>query len=304
MLQRSDGVCHLLYAGEVHMIVGEPESTKTWLACAACYEQVRAKRPVLYLDFEASSAVLHERFKSLGTNNRQLGRVHYVRAETPLDEANWKCLEAALDKAPAIVIIDGLTAALALHGKDPDRHQDVADFLATTAVPLTRNGAAVLITDHVVKDPGKRGVFAIGSEHKKAAAAVTVRVDRTEAVGRGRSGAARITILKDRHGYLRQYEDSAGVIGELRIDATEEPVRMSFDPPATAIDRTETLLCQVAEVIAAHEPISKTRVAKTVGGNKQAVFKAIEKLQERDCINIDTSGREHLCTSLRPYPPA
>lgn len=51
VLERTDGV-RLLYRGKRHLLAGEPEAGKGWIAMRACSGRIALGEQVLYLDFE------------------------------------------------------------------------------------------------------------------------------------------------------------------------------------------------------------------------------------------------------------
>ena len=72
ILRRTDDI-GLLYPGKLHALYAEPEGVKTWLALAACHEQIQLGEPVLFLDFE-DSAVGVDRTAALPRLHRRADR--------------------------------------------------------------------------------------------------------------------------------------------------------------------------------------------------------------------------------------
>ncbi|WP_098956474.1 hypothetical protein [Pseudonocardia sp. N23] len=68
--------------------------------------------------------------------------------------------------SPSLVVLDGVNEAMALHGQAIREEDGAAAFRAALVKPFTRAGAAVVSLDHVVKDPEKRGGYALGSIYK------------------------------------------------------------------------------------------------------------------------------------------
>ena len=67
---------------------------------------------------------------------------------------------------PTLVILDGITEAMTLHGWKPLDNTDIALFDRKVITPLTSTGAAEVSLDHVTKDRENRGRYAIGGVHK------------------------------------------------------------------------------------------------------------------------------------------
>jgi AAA domain len=147
-LRRSDGV-GLLYAGKVHSIFSEPEGCKGWLSLAAAAEYLAAGDNVTLLDFEDTPAVAVERLHALGVGDDLIrARFHYVRPDEPLDERGQRAIAPAL-AASALVVFDGVTEALALHGIDMNSNVEVARWLTSLPRRVAAAGAVVVLLDHV-----------------------------------------------------------------------------------------------------------------------------------------------------------
>ena len=82
-------------------------------------------------------------------------------------------------------------------------NDDTARFFERLVRPLTREGAAVLLLDHVTKDAASRGRHAIGAQHKLAAIdGACYSLERVAPFGHGRSGSSRLVLQKDRPGWV------------------------------------------------------------------------------------------------------
>src|ERR1700694_1536332 len=156
MLSRTDGQC-LLYRGAVHALNAEPARGKTWLALSACVEQIRGRESVVYVDFEDTEVRIVQRPQALGLSEGEiLARFVYVRPDEPVTSV--KHLEGH-----SLVVLDGMTEALSLHGLDLINNADIARFYTALTKPLARSGSTVLLLDHVPKDREARGRFGIGA---------------------------------------------------------------------------------------------------------------------------------------------
>jgi hypothetical protein len=205
MLARSDGAC-LLYPGRIHGFAGEPESGKSWLALHACAEQMDVGRHVLYIDFEDNVVGVLGRLLSLGVDpGAILARFHYVRPTEPLGAEGRRALAELLGGTGcALVVLDGLTEALTLHGFALESNRDVASFLELLPRFIARLGPAVILIDHVEKDREHRGRWAIGAQHKLAGLdGVSYGLEVVRPVVRDGDGLVRVLVHKDRIGYVR-----------------------------------------------------------------------------------------------------
>lgn len=219
LLRRSDGAC-LLYPGKVHAFNAESESGKSWLALLAAAEQLAAGAHVLYLDFEDAPAGIVDRLLGLGVPaNAILELFHYVRPDDAIDAgARLRIAEMARVWPLALAVIDGVAEALALSGWDENSASDVTRFFVSLPRPLARAGAAVILIDHVVKDRDRQGNDARGSGAKRAGIdGATYKLEVLAPFGRGLQGKARISVTKDRPGFVRARCAGGKTVGELTL---------------------------------------------------------------------------------------
>jgi|SRR5829696_4156495 len=159
----------------MHAMSAEPQSGKGWAALHASAERIAAGQHVVYVDYEDTAANIGARLVALSVEHDAiLSRFHYLRPEDPVTPQD---VDALAELQPALVVVDGVTEALALEALDMANNQDVADFYKRLARPFATAGAAVLLIDHVVKDREARGRYAIGAQHKLAGVDVAYRLD-------------------------------------------------------------------------------------------------------------------------------
>lgn len=308
LLRRTDGPA-LLYPGELHLVMGEPEAGKGWLACAGIAERLAAGERVLYIDFETDVEAVLARMLTLGVDADVLAqRFAYVRPWGPLTGRAWIDLEPALTAHPTLVVLDGVTEAFGLEGLDPDRNRDAAAWI--TRVPrriLAATGAAVLMVDHVTKSREGRGRWAIGAQHKLAAVAAAYALDVIERPARDRPGVAKIAIAKDRHGAVRAHAHD-GHIALMRIEPTSDGnVTVTLDPPpATANDNAPTfrptfLMERVSRALEAEPGLTKRALRAAVKGRNDVIDLALELLIAEGHIDARRDGTAHHHHSTRPY---
>ena len=112
----------------------------------------------------ASTAGKGARLQALGASNPDiLAHFTYVHPEvkpvTPEDKAAFTAL---LARQYALVVIDGVTNALAVFGYKTNENDDLAAFGKKFVEQIIRRtGAAIALIDHVVKDKTSQGRFAI-----------------------------------------------------------------------------------------------------------------------------------------------
>jgi hypothetical protein len=128
------------------------------------------------------------------------------------------------------VVIDGITEAMTLMGLKILDNTDVAVFLAKVARPLAARGCAVLLLDHVTKDRETRGRGAIGAQHKLAGVDVAYTIDVIRPFGRGLEGLSRLTVTKDRPGFIRAASASRKFAADITLYSEGEEVAVVLKP--------------------------------------------------------------------------
>lgn len=307
-LHRDDGI-GLLYRGKLHALSGEPEAGKGWLALHATAERLAADQHVLYIDFEDSAGTIVARLLALGAPPERIAAgLHYVRPDEPLDNRGRAALAEAIRHRPTLAIIDGVTEALAVHGLDLRDNGDVAKWLALLPRKLAGTGAAVVLIDHVVKDRENRGRYAIGAQHKLAGVDVAYTLDVVEAFGRGRDGRSKLTVTKDRPGYVRQH-GAGKLIAELAMRSTGDgPVTIELHAPrgagseGEAAWRPTTLMDRAYRVIAGAQGIGKRAIRDSLGGKAAHVDTAVEFLIADGHVRVEKDGQAVRHYAIREYP--
>jgi hypothetical protein len=304
--RRTDG--HgLIYPGHIHSFAGEPESLKSWLVQCACAEQVSDGRHVVYLDFEDQAAGVVPRLQALRVPDELIAaRFHYAHPESPL-EGHTRHLDRILADGCALLVIDGMTEAMALHGLDPQDNGDTATFMRLLPRRATAAGAAVVIIDHVTKDRETRGRWAIGAQHKLAALdGAAYQIDVVHPFGKGRRGLATITVAKDRPGGVRAVAAGGKYFGQLELDSKPDgAVAWHLHPPRgdDEVFRPTALMERISRAVEmAIMPLSQQAILGAVKGDDKAKRLAIEMLVGEGYIAIDNGPRNaRLHRSAKPY---
>jgi hypothetical protein len=284
ILTRTDGRA-LFYLGKLNGIVGESESAKTWLALLAATQLLKAHRSVMMIDYESDLASILGRLLSMGVPEAILraGYFQYYRIESKLTHQTRAGLEIPAAGC-ALVVIDGVTEAMAIQGLKSDSDTDIASFYEILPKWLADAGPAVVTIDHPSKARDSRGSYANGSQHKKSGiTGAYYGVDVKEPWGKGRRGRTSITVFKDRNGAVRAYSE-ANLIGTLHGDSTADAngdfvIECWIEPPtllpnghatgSTSPMKTYALKQIISLVKQSHQGISKTAAHKSIGGNKQ-----------------------------------
>lgn len=313
LLARSDGI-HLLYPGKVHSAVGEPSSGKSWLGLVGAAQILNADGAVTMLDFEDRPGPVVRRLIDMGVPKAKvLANFRYVRPDEALTATQATHLDRAVGGSD-LVLLDGVTEAMTMHGLSLSDNEDVAKYLAMLPRRVADLGPAVLQIDHVVKDPDARGRYALGGGHKLAGIdGAQYKVTVTQTFGRGKLGRARITIDKDRHGGIEQH--SVGIsIGDLVIDSTGPepdligPTRVYIDPPEAGVvgERGEFRPTHIMAQISAYVAVAPGATFRDIKGNVSAkdetLRSAISELVTGGYLRKDPGpGRSHLHYQINPY---
>jgi hypothetical protein len=271
----------LFYAGKNHLVSGETESAKTWLALVAVVEELAADRGVVWVDGDdVGEGDLLERLRSLGATDEAISKLFaYVQPDEPLgEEQRTELLEHMKTIDCRLVVLDGFNPLLVLHGLDPDSGKDVERFYRLIA-PFKRSGAAVLLTDNVVKSKEARGTWAIGSERKKSKAEVHLGLRAVEKFSRGHDGKSKIDVHKDRPGHLER--PSPGMLGLESGDGGRVLWRVDSDHSVSEEGgfRPTGLMEKVSRYLEPRdEPVSRNQVVTDVTGKAEFVRIAIDRL--------------------------
>ena len=198
-----------LYRGAVHTLTGPPDCGKTTLACWWMLQALREDGPVLFLDEEGGREIVIEKFQALGVQRGE--RIGYVQFPSrSWDSEDIAMLSAVLDeRKPAIVAWDSSAAFLARAGLDENAAADVTRFYSQVLTLAARlHGAAVLVIDHDTKssEPSR---YARGSGAKLAATDVAYKIAQVKAFSKTESGTSKLTVAKDRRGWLHRAHDVA-----------------------------------------------------------------------------------------------
>ncbi|MFH9589166.1 bifunctional DNA primase/polymerase [Streptomyces luteogriseus] len=203
---RDDGI-GLFYPRRVSTVVCETEGGKTWLACATAIQEMNRGRHVVYLDFEDERAGVVSRLLTLGAAPDVIRTYfRYVRPENMPSQIDALDLAQSLEIAPSLVVVDGVTEAMALFDLDPLSNKDAATFGRVLLRPLKASGAAVVTLDHVVKSAENRGRYSLGAVHKlNGLDGVQYMMENIKPIGIGLTGRTRVRIAKDRPGQIRRH---------------------------------------------------------------------------------------------------
>lgn len=321
-LYRTDGV-RLFYPGKEHAVIGEMETGKDWVLVASAAAEMDAGNHVVFVHYEEgepSDPV--ERLLALGVRPAQLLKLfHFIgpdRKATPSD------LALLLDPTPSLVIHNGVNEAMSLHGWDIRAEDGAAAYRRYLVKPCTAVGAAVVSADHVVKDPDRRGRYALGSIHKgNALSGATILLENAEPFGRRRRGRSHVFVTKDRPGHLRQHGQRSNTpgktfMGELTVDdeqrltpdlelkfwaPTDKPAPSAADPDD---DIDAAVLATVQQIMQAGKVANLRTVHAAAKLRKDTVDDALARLVFADQLEETrgTRGARIFTTPTVPQDPS
>ena len=286
----------LFYASRRHLVSGEYESGKSWLALCVTADELNAGRGVVWVDADDMGAgSILERLRQLGVSD---DRIHtsfaYVRPSGAIAPDEWVELERFVGEQSArLVVFDALNPALSIHGLDPAKTPDVERFYKTVLDPFRHVGCAVVALDHLVKNPEASKRYSYGSERKASGAEVHIGIVGVRPFGRGKTGRARLTVHKDRPGFLQR-----PIAGVLVVDSNADTGTVAWqitpDTSTTAQGgfRPTGLMEKVSRYLEAQgEPRSRNQIEQAVKGKAEFVRAAIDTLVSEQYAVVEDGPR-------------
>lgn len=259
---RSDGL-RLIYPGREHVILGETESGKTWLALGCVAAELTKGNHVVYIHYEEGDPVSTiERLRLLGVSPNVLTtRLRFV---SPDQAPRVEWVAALLNPTPTLVVHDGVNEAMSLMGADIMGADGASLFRRILVTPFRRVGAASIACDHLPKDRRDGGRDAYGSVHKgNALDGARIELENIEPFGKHMRGASFVFVTKDRPGSSRAHGRPTRIpgktfMGVMAVDAATDSADLLMffapkddDQPAAADHSATEMADTVYEVIAA-----------------------------------------------------
>lgn len=312
LLTRTDGGS-LLYPGKMHALQSEPSAGKSWVALAAACQVLDLGGSAGYLDLEDTGPAITKRLLQLGASPDAIReRFYYANPEGRFGPAERLQLFRALDRMNLdLVIIDSVGESLSREGLSEDKADDVMRWTDLLPRPIARTGAAVLMLDHVAKDPESRGRWARGSGAKLATVdGATYQLRTRSGFSRHREGSLELIVAKDRPG-------GVGAVGETVATIKVEPfgggesLRLTIGPYSAPMAPTDTwkptiLMGKVWHAVNdSAVPLTATAVGALVHSDKPKLVKeAIARLMSEGYLAETKSGRSKVLTVVREYDGA
>lgn len=281
-------VLGLVYTGKRHVISGPPESAKTLIAYLLLLAALREGIPVAIVDFEMGPTGARRLLDDIGATLDEIRAIHYVEPDTPPTDGYRRLLE----HGTRLTLIDAAAGAYDTSGLDDNARKDAEQFARAWIRPLWQAGVATLLVDHVTKDAAARGKFTIGSERKVGQADVHISCDALKPLSRGHDGLVKITVHKDRPGFLQR---PTAAVFELHSAADTHAITYTIREPETVADdqawKPTILMERVSRYLEEHvDPVSRTQIETNVKGKSaKHIRQAIDHLVH-DGFAVETPG--------------
>lgn len=212
--RRTDGQ-PLFYRAATNVIVGDPESGKSLLARSVAAEVLVDGGSVVWcdLDHNGISAILAG-FRAWGVPEDVLSDPRRFRLAVVDDRAqmdNVIVIATMTAERPDLFVLDSIGELVGLYEGDQNSDADYTSINRRTMARVAAAGACVIAIDHLAKGTDSRAYGASGSVAKKRAVdGVMLRVDLARPFVPGGGGRARLLIVKDRHGGVRECSPGGG----------------------------------------------------------------------------------------------
>lgn len=234
--RRSDGL-PLLYAAAVNVLLGAPEAGKTLVAGAMAADELFGDGRVLWLDLDHNGApAILNRMRSYGVPRDTLTDPDRFRLALP--NSSDEILDVVADARtwrPTLAIIDSIGELLPIFDANSNDADDFTRVNRQVLAALARTDVAVLAIDHEAKSVESRNYGPTGSAAKKRAVdGGMLRVTAVRPFAPGAGGEAQLSIVKDRHGALREHAVGTRepTLTAFTLTQLEEGLGYRFSTPA------------------------------------------------------------------------
>lgn len=313
---RQDGA-GMFYRGKVNSLIGPSETGKSWIAVLACVQVLRRGGVAIYLDFEDDYVNVVNRMIAIGASIEHLQtRFHYIGgnvwghlARRPTYQSNF---EAYLAMNPAIIIVDAWNQAMSSFGMAFMEHGDNSIFFESFLKQMSLSGAAVVVLDHVPKDPQQLTKGAIGPQVKRSVingCSVKTVPTKTPLVP-GKPGSVTLHVDKDRLGGVRGVSSDDSYFGTFRmapdgvVDGQHECLihnpGLKVTPGDTPIGQGEEdgkTMSQILNALTLQpEGLSQTKLEQdaTIKGGNQRKRELLGHMVETGVLELDVRGQTKL----------
>jgi hypothetical protein len=172
-----------------------------------------------------------------GRHRQHLQHLAYVAPEETLHAAANADLSATLTQLqPALILVDGVNAAMTLLGLDLESNTDAPPSRSSSSAPSPPPAPPSSPSTTSPKNKEQRGKGGIGAQAKRAmvtGCAITVEV--LAEFGRGMTGKLHLTVDKDRPGRVRAVSAGARTAGTVRPRDGGRRLLVDRPPPTSPL---------------------------------------------------------------------
>jgi hypothetical protein len=212
------------------------------------------------------------------------------------------------DLKPSLVVLDGRTEGMSLHGLKITDNDDVAKYGRLIERPLAQDGRALLALDHVTKDRETRGRYGIGGVHKlNGLTGAAFTLETRTPIAHGVIGRS----TKDRPGQLRRHglpgKEGTHWLADLIVDATTPgytevtlaaPVDRSGDFRPTVLMRR---LAEAMGQVTGDEWVTQNAAIMMIKGKREQKIDALGCLVKEGYVERQARGTTLLHRLVRPF---
>jgi hypothetical protein len=287
----------LLYPGRIHTIAGEPGMGKTWIANIITSQELAAGNTVAWIDLEDNPQTLIKRLRQLATPN-----LHLLKYADPQARGQTLNLHTQLDGI-TLIVIDAMAEIASQFGADPNDNAGIAQVITQVLRPLTSQGAALLIIDHVSKQTGENNRWAIGAQHKLAAVdGAAYILDTEEAVSRGRQTTLKLKIAKDRPGHVGPMKTLARLLHVAATETGDITWQWQTPEPDTPKARINRRRHDIYEYVASSlDPVSQRMIERDIKGKAVDIRDDVRALIAHGYLRTENGNRGSMQIKTSKY---
>lgn len=276
--ERNDGA-HILYAGKINGIYGDPETAKTWFALHLAQQVLNTGGTVALIDIDHNGENdTVDRLRKLSVSDQLIGdpaHFRYYIPETPAELLATR--DDIIEQHPTLCILDSIGELIPMLGLDSNSNDDISRGYRAMLTPLAQQHTAVLTIDHLAKAGKSDHGYAIGGIAKKRiingayyhAEAITIPAP-------GTIGKIRLTVTKDRPGGIRA-NAPAGNLGNFIIDssATDGHINTLIANTIGSPLRPTNTMERISRLLAGTDGMHKTTISKEMAVKQATIDQAI-----------------------------
>lgn len=302
--ERNDGA-HILYAGKINGIYGDPETAKTWFALHLAQQVLSAGGTVALIDIDHNGENdTVNRLRKLGVSNQLIGdpaHFRYYIPETPTELLATR--DNIIEQHPTLCILDSIGELIPMLGLDSNSNDDISRGYRAMLTPLAQEHTAVLTIDHLAKAGKSDHGYAIGGIAKKRiingayyhAEAITIPAP-------GIVGKVRIMVTKDRPGGIREHAP-AGSLGNFIIDSSASDGHVNAliaNTIGSPLRPTQTME-RISRLLATTDGMHKTTINKQIAVKQASMDQAITVLIQEGFVRTSQVAGKTIYHHERDY---